>query len=87
MKYCYSGKEVCNMEIEIAMFVVKGSAQLTVPPIVRSRSKLEAEVRNTHKDLTLLSNQFNLLDSSRFSHSDWYMVTREHFEKPNTYRM
>ena len=38
-------RKICDIEVEIVMFVVKGSAQLTVPPVlVRSKSKKEAEV-------------------------------------------
>ena len=31
MEYFYSEMEICDMEVEIVAFVVKGSAQLTIP--------------------------------------------------------
>ena len=35
MEYCYSGKKVCDIEVAIVTFVVKGSVQLTVPPDIQ----------------------------------------------------
>ena len=32
MEYYYSGRTVCDVEIEIISFVVDGSVKLTMPP-------------------------------------------------------